>query len=210
MLPYRPASSAIDDTGSATRAHRRGAQRNTRRATTAPTTSQPASTANGSGAAAQAPAVSTACPVHVSPTSPSRLSSITGVSGRKRKTSATGSGKPDSGTSSPENNVAARTRGRVVNCAASTVRVKDVLTAASTTIRAPPPNRARSGRTTSTGADHFPSTTTPTATRTTWTTVTSSVGTAVPSRTSASVSSPVRIRWSTSSSRRATNVVTRL
>src|SRR3954463_6269750 len=122
MLPYPPSSSAFDATASAVLAHRRGAQRNTRRATTAPTTSHPASTASGTGAAAQAPAAATACSFHVSPTSPSRLSSITGVSGRKRKTSATGSGKPDSGTSSPENNVAARTRGRVVNCAASGAR----------------------------------------------------------------------------------------
>ena len=62
----------------------------------------------------------------------------------------------------------------VVNCAASTVRVKDVPTMASTTINVAPPSRATSGRTTSTGAENSPRPATPTATRTTCTTVTAS------------------------------------
>ncbi len=102
------------------------------------------------------------------------------------------------------------TSGRVVIWALSGVRVKAADAAASSTISAAPPSRATSGRTTSTGATHWPMTATPAVTSTTWPTVTSSVGVAVPNSTSASVSSPVRIRCSTRSSRRATNVVTRL
>ena len=80
----------------------------------------------------------------------------------------------------------------------------EVLAAASSTISAAPPTTATSGSTYSTGADHSPRAATPIVTRTSWPTVTSRVGTAVARSTSGPVSSPVRIRCSTSSSRRAT------